>query len=347
MEINRLIRWPNKIWRRIHSRSLILLYHRVTNLQTDPQLLSVAPNHFADQLEYLSDHYNPISLSELYLAVKTGKIPDRSVVITFDDGYADNLWNAKPLLEKYDIPATVFVTSGYVGTEREFWWDDLERVLLLPKKLPHHLELSIKEKVKTWDLSDTMNHKKQDIEGIKPENWNVTMKVDPGPQYTIYRDLHQILKPLPRDLQESLLSTIVQWAGLSNQGRPTHRILNLVELKNLEKGGLIEIGAHTVTHTMLSMQPKDVQKKEILTSKQFLEQILGHQIQNFSYPFGGMVDFNKNTVELVKKVDFNSACTTYGGTVLRYADPYRFPRVLIRDWDISLFSSKMKEWFND
>jgi len=347
MDIRRLIQSPDRIWKRLNSQGLILLYHRVVSLDTDPQLLSVTPEHFAEHLEYLSEHYNPTSLSELHQALNAGKILDKSVVITFDDGYLDNLRNAKPLLHKYGIPATVFVTSGSIGSDREFWWDDLERLLLLPHQLPDQLELTIKGKKWNWDLTgDIVNRSRQEY-GAEPKSWNVTMASDPGPQYAVYRDLHRLIKPLPYEERESILSTIVQWAGLPRTGRETHRSLTRSELKELDQGGLIDIGAHTITHTMLSMQPVSVQIEEILQSKTSLEKILGHNVQDFSYPFGARVDFNKKTVKIVKNVGITTACANYGSTLIRGVDPYRLPRVLIRDWDKQAFSSHMKEWFNE
>jgi len=347
MDIRKLIQLPGRIWKNLHSQGLILLYHRVTNLDTDPQLLSVTPEHFAEHLEFLSEHYNPISLSELLLALKTGKILDKSVIVTFDDGYADNLWNAKPILEKHGIPATVFVTSGSIGSDREFWWDDLERLLLLPDALPDQLELTINGKEWSWNLTGEIGNRIGQGYGTDLKSWNVTLASDPGPQYAVYRDLHRHLKPLPHKQQESILATLAKWAGASRAGRETHRPLTQSELRELDRGGLIEIGAHTVTHTMLSKQPADVQRGEIIQSKESLEGILGHQVQSFSYPFGGKSDFNRESIEIVKEAGMTTACVNYGSTLTGNADPYCLPRVLARDWDVEVFSSRMKEWFNE
>jgi peptidoglycan/xylan/chitin deacetylase (PgdA/CDA1 family) len=106
---------------RFSRAALILLYHRVADLPSDPQLLGTAPQHFADHLEVLRKGNRPMSLHALCTALPDGKMPDRAVVVTFDDGYADNLHNAKALLERRDVPATVFVTTGYLGSPREFW----------------------------------------------------------------------------------------------------------------------------------------------------------------------------------------------------------------------------------
>jgi len=346
MNIRRLIRLPRRIGSKFKSQGLILLYHRVATLNTDPQLLSVIPERFAEHLEYLSEHYNPISLSELCNALKAGKIPEKSVVITFDDGYADNLWNAKPLLEKNDIPATVFVTSGYIGSDREFWWDDLERLLLLPEQLPDRLELTVGGRDLKWDLTGDVEGTTGQRSSIISDSWNVTMASDPGPRYTIYRDLHRILNVLPHEQRETILSTITQWAGVSRTGRATHRPLTAGELKQLGKGGLVEIGAHTVTHARLSAQPADMQKEEIVRSKESLEEVLGYVVRNFSYPFGQKEDFNNDCVEIVKRAGFTAACANYGSTLTRSTDPYRLPRAMVRDWDVQAFAARIKEWFD-
>ena len=92
---------------------MILLYHRITELECDPQLLSVSSQHFEDHLQIITQFYRPQHLANITQHLSLGHtIPRRSVIITFDDGYADNLHHAKPLLEQYRIPATVFVSPG-------------------------------------------------------------------------------------------------------------------------------------------------------------------------------------------------------------------------------------------
>ena len=93
-----------KFQKRLASKALILLYHRIAELELDPWNLCVTPDHFAEQLEVLQKYANPISLKQLVSFHRAGNIPERTVVVTFDDGYADNLHYAKPILEKYQTP---------------------------------------------------------------------------------------------------------------------------------------------------------------------------------------------------------------------------------------------------
>jgi len=93
-ELRQAARWLKY---RFHSRALILMYHRVTELPNDPYLLAVTPKHFAEQMEAIRRYCIPMRLGELVDELQDGNIPNRAVVVTFDDGYADNLHQAKPL----------------------------------------------------------------------------------------------------------------------------------------------------------------------------------------------------------------------------------------------------------
>ena len=91
---------------------MILMYHRIAEPKLDAWGLCVTPSHFAEHLEVLADSARIVSLQELLEKYRGGGLAQRTAVLTFDDGYADNLHHAKSVLERYDAPATVFVTSG-------------------------------------------------------------------------------------------------------------------------------------------------------------------------------------------------------------------------------------------
>jgi peptidoglycan/xylan/chitin deacetylase (PgdA/CDA1 family) len=127
------------------SRSLILMYHRIASVDRDPWSLCVSPKHFREQLEVLRK-YRRVRLDSLEPGGWSmgGGL---SVALTFDDGYADNLHQALPLMKRYDTPATFFIATGYIGSAGEFWWDQLERAVYAqspPEGLTHddwHLSL--------------------------------------------------------------------------------------------------------------------------------------------------------------------------------------------------------------
>ena len=105
--------------------------------------MTVTPPYFVEQLDVLWEHARVIRLQKLSWALVDGDLRTRSVVVTFDGEYTDNLYNAKPLLERYSITATVVLTTGYIECGREFWWDEPERVLVQPEALPKVLYLGL------------------------------------------------------------------------------------------------------------------------------------------------------------------------------------------------------------
>src|SRR5262245_25018119 len=97
---------------RFARSALVLVYHRVARANVDPWELAVTPEHFSEHLEVLRRLARPLPLQSLVEAVRGGAVPRRAVVVTLDDGYADNLRNAEPLLRRHDVPATCFLTAG-------------------------------------------------------------------------------------------------------------------------------------------------------------------------------------------------------------------------------------------
>lgn len=120
-----------KRYRQVRSRfvrgGIILGYHRIAAGVDDPYGICVSPTHFSAQMAYLRRHMHPLPLTQFVERALAGTLPPRAVAVTFDDGYADNLHTAHPILAEHQIPATLFVTAGILG--REFWWDELVRVI--------------------------------------------------------------------------------------------------------------------------------------------------------------------------------------------------------------------------
>jgi peptidoglycan/xylan/chitin deacetylase (PgdA/CDA1 family) len=197
--LGKLRRVVRRLGRGFTPQGVILMYHRIADVELDPWDLCVTPQHFAEHLEVLQKYAHPISLKQLAIAHQNGNIPRRAVAITFDDGYVDNLYQAKPLLERYKIPSTVFVSSGYMGQPREFWWDELERLLLRPGRLPNKLCLDINANPQQWELGAGADYSEEDYQRdrhISP--W----QAEPGSRLFFYYSLWQQLKPLPESLFE-------------------------------------------------------------------------------------------------------------------------------------------------
>lgn len=307
------------IWRAkdlVGPKAIILLYHRIANSEIDPHLLCVSPQHFAEQLAVLTQHYTPMSLQQCAAAMEQGRLPRRAAVITFDDGYADNLHAAKPLLERYGFPATLFITTGQTGNPREFWWDELEKIFLLPSTLPQHLEMEIGGHTHHWDVDGTQ----------------------PNARLELFWAIHKLLRGLPTGIRTEKMDALLKWSGASYKGRPSYRALTINEVASLAKTSLIELGGHTVTHPNLAEQDLAVQRGEIHNGKTALEEMIGRAVHSFSYPYGF---YSEPTIELVRQAGFSNACTCSEQPTRNESDPFQLPRLMVRDWDGDEFAKRL------
>lgn len=313
--INGIVGTRNRFQNLIDPPILVLVYHRVTSLSSDPQQLAVCPDNFLNQMSFIKDNYPVLRFEDDW-----SKLKKTSVVITFDDGYADNVREALPVLEKIGVPATFFVTTGALGGGREFWWDELERILLAEREYPPTFEL--------WD----------DCFG---RSWPTESFVE---RSTFYQKIHLLIKKVDTSRREDWFRQLRYWADIAEEGRSTHRAMTVIELQKLASSGFVTIGAHTVSHTPLAALSNDEQQREIIESKRTLEGLTGRDITVFSYPFGGKNDYNDETIRLCRNAGFVKAASNFPGQVHRWTDPYQLPRQLVRNWDIDTFVTNMKRF---
>lgn len=326
------------------QRAIILVYHQVAEVDRDPWALSVTPRHFSEHLEILQRHFRPLALQQLVQALEDGHIPKRSVAITFDDGYANNLHCAKPLLERYGVPATIFVTTGVLGQEREFWWDELEKLLLQSGRLPEELQLTVDGNTYSWKLDETTDYGKDDA--YEHRSWRAWEEA-PRSRHKLYRSLRNVLQSVSASEQKKVLDRLQKWIGCEPTCRSTHRVLDVSEVTALARGGLIDIGAHTVTHPVLSTLSLAAQRVEIQQSKAFLEDTLGFPVSSFSYPYGSRSDYTLETAALVREAGFTSACAYYSGVVKLSTERFQLPRMQVYDWDGEDFGGALERQYSN
>lgn len=298
----------------------ILGYHRIAEYVHDPFGICVTPQHFSEQMEILSQHATPISLQELLHGLEKGTLPKRAVAVTFDDGYADVLYHAKPVVERYQIPATVFATTGFLG--REFWWDELQRLIYLSAELPAQLSLTLHASTEEWVMG--------------PETYS-----DIGEH--ILLSLCDFIRPLSEEERQEAMLQVRSWGGAVAQDTSGTRGLSPDELVELAAGGLVDIGSHTVHHPVLSSLSKPQQRAEIEGAKASLERILGKPVSSFSYPNGSM---SSDTLSIVKEAGFDLACTSSNDVAWRASDRFQLPRFWIRDWRGEMFYRWLTRWLN-
>lgn len=302
---------------RLMGKALILGYHRVAAVEQDPFAMCVHPEHFAEQLAVLRRSANPVRLNELPHRLQTGQLSPRAVVITFDDGYRDNLQYAKPLLERCGIPATVFITTGSLG--RAFWWDVLEQSLRAPSE-PLHRILTALDPDYATATTDPVGLRNDGLAGL--------------------RRIYQKLLRLPHHEQQAIVKQIAS-ATTATETLNSAPTLTEAELKALADDGLIEVGSHSVTHPLLANLPSDKQQHEIVESKAYLEAVVQHPVYGFSYPNGSA---SADTMQLVREAGYTYACSSTNDVVLPGSNRYSLPRFWVPDCDGDQFARWLRAW---
>jgi peptidoglycan/xylan/chitin deacetylase (PgdA/CDA1 family) len=324
------------------SRAVILLYHRVAAPPADPLRLCTSPAHFAEHLAVIRRDYTPISLADLAAAHAAGRIPDRAVAITFDDGYADNLTAAAPLLRRYGARATVFV-AGACLEGKPFFYDELEEILLLAPRLPKKLRLRIGDTAYAWDLGDWARRPKM------PDGnywtWNMESPVDPTPRHRCYRELFGLLRGATAATRGRAISALRKAAGVRMDMRSAGRWMTRAEIREAAKEGTLEFGAHTRNHPVLNKLAPDAQREEIVSGKQMLESAAGVPVGAFAYPYGSPWDVSLTTVLLAREAGFSAACANTPAPVDAESDLFWLPRCLVRDWSGEEFARRLRAFF--
>ncbi len=297
---------------RLSGGALILGYHRIDAPASDPFEMCVAPAHFAQQLAVLRRVAHPLSLADALQRMQQNTLPRRAVVVTFDDGYLDNLTNALPLLAAQDIPAAVFITTGSLGGT--FWWDELTALVERLNPLPQSIALRA---------------------GAAQFEWHPA--ADASDRARLLNGLYRWLLALGEDERRAALAQLNDRANTSG----SRLLMTREEVAALAANRLIDIGAHTVSHPLLSRLPAEEQRREIHESKRALESLIGSTIAGFSYPNG---DYSAVTRAAVRDAGFAFACTSRTDVALPASDRWTLPRFWIPDWDGERFARWLSRW---
>jgi len=274
----------------------VLTYHRVSPY-SDGVFDPVSPQVFQQQVRHLARYYNVLTASEAAGLNRCGRLPQRAVCITFDDGYRDNYEYAFPILKQYGVRATVFVTTGTIDSaESPLWHDQVFAAFGQTRKA------SWEWNGVAWSLS------------AKAQRWEVAKR---------FAAFVRCLGESERDAAVQLLSAHLEVSAEEASQRSP--MLTWDHIREMNKWG-VEIGAHTVTHPVLSTLPAERQEQEIRDSIETIERQVGIRPRVFSYPNGRAGDFDDKSIELLKVHGVDAAYTTVFGTNNTYSDPFRLRR---------------------
>lgn len=330
------MRQATRALRRRSRRGLILLYHRIAGPRFDPLLLDVSPEHFDAHLTLLARDWAPLPLDVFEDLRRAGALPDRAVAVTFDDGYADNLHAAAPLCARHRVPATVFVTSGMVGSPDEFWWDDVERCCA-----------AIAAALPSGPCPVPGVRWAPDGAPLGAPAWHAALPAPHTALQRLFLDLTAALKPLGAAARAERVEALRAWAGVGAPARESHRTLTAAELGSLASAPGMSIGAHSVTHPVLATLAPVEQRRELADSRAALAQQVGRAVTSAAYPFGTADDIDAATPAAARSVGYRLAVANIPEAAWRWNDPHRLPRLLVRDWDGAEFSRQMTRWWRD
>lgn len=256
----------------------ILAYHRVFDIgqeaafSFDPDLVSASSSAFAWQMQYLRDRYHPITFQTL-LNVMDGKeeLPPRPVIVSFDDGYDDNYLNAFPVLRSLEMPATIFVSTGYVGSGKPFWFDLVAHIL-------YHAP------------TGTMT--------VKALGITLSLDASVDSRRVAASRLLSALKRVSNAQRLDILDWLEHEHGAAM--RPADfrlsRPLDWNQIREMSATGM-EFGSHTVNHPILSRLDDDELRQELTESRRHLERELGKPAPVLAYPVGGPEEFNEKVTQ--------------------------------------------------
>ena len=286
----------------------ILLYHRVLD-QVDP-LREGDPDvaHFEREMLLVSEHFRVLPLSEAVSRLRTGTLPARAACVTFDDGYADNLQRALPVLERLGLHATFFVASGYL--DGGIMWNDVltevvaqaqGREMTLPQGIAEELGLA--------------------------SNYSIATE---GDRRHTLSALIQALKYQPCEWRRDTAFEIADHLGAK---LPTDLMMSSEQLMTLAGSSSADIGGHTVNHPILAVEPDAVAMREISQGREALSECLNTRVSLFAYPNGKPdSDYCRRHVDMVRQAGFEAAVTTAWGVSTKRSPNYELAR--FTPWDV-------------
>jgi peptidoglycan/xylan/chitin deacetylase (PgdA/CDA1 family) len=268
--------------------------------------------------------------------LKEKKIKENCIAISFDDGYTDNYFIAKPLLEKYNLPATFFITSNS-DQQKEYWWDELAKILLETVKLPRMLSLKINGQPFVYDLAgetcltEELLNKHRKFIAHNPETL----------RSILYFKLWELLTPMPAHEQLQFISQLRSWAGLAENSRQEYCCMSSHQIKEISDNSLFDIEGHSESHPALPCHGKEVQLQEILNNKIFLEEIIAKKINSFAYPSG---KYDDRTIEILKQLNFHAAFTTEANVIQTHSNSLVLGRFQVNNWNGDQFKQMLLKW---
>jgi peptidoglycan/xylan/chitin deacetylase (PgdA/CDA1 family) len=292
------------------ARLSVLIFHRVL-AEADPlQPSEPTAQEFEDQMRWVATWFNVLRLSEAVDRLARGALPDRALAITFDDGYADNLRVAYPILRRLGLTATFFIATEFLNGGR--MWNDTVIETIRAIQGPQ-LDLRLFG-LGVHSVASTLEKRKA------------------------VGALLQAMKYLPN---AERAATVERLADLAPVPLPNDLMMSPADVRELHGHGMA-IGAHTASHPILRSLSPDAARDEIAEGKSQLERLLGGSVDLFAYPNGKPgIDYSSEHVAMVKALGFRAAVSTAWGAARCGGDLFQIPRFTPWDRDRTKFGLRL------
>ena len=271
----------------------ILLYHKI-GPQAPPLLgETVLPEDFERQIQFLKKRYIIIDLKDLKASISNANSLRDLVVLTSDDGYRDNYLHAFPIIKKYNVPLTIFLTTDVIGTHRLLWPDRLAWILYKSAANFNRQELY------RTDLP----------QDIIPDVEKFFIKDAFGRAKTL-QSISAHLKSYSNGEREDILGVLAEFCKVKQWPAEDFRaMLSWEEVKQMSAEG-VSFGSHTKSHPAMSKIPLNFARQEIVESKKVIEEQIQKPVTTFAYPYGKSDDISEEVIHLLQDEGFEFACTT-------------------------------------
>lgn len=288
---------------------IILVFHKVCPNKNKKRISGnlrreATPEYLEKAIDFFKlNGYQAISLDTLHSNLQNGKIRNKFVSFTFDDGYIDNFTYAYPIFKKHNIPFAIYITTEFPDGKTILWPDLLEELLLNNNRL----EIKIRGKVLEFNCK-TAEEKENTFIALR----TIIMSAK-NTEYIQY--LKEIFEPYGIDIFKNSKGGVLSWE----------------QIKLLSLDPLVTIGAHTITHPVLSKLTYNGAKYEILESKNKIESCIKQKVAHFAYPYGTRNEINCREIDIAKKSGFNTATTAIPGNIFPAHNRYLhyLPRIAI------------------
>ena len=301
--------------KRAQGSGRIFYYHRVNN-DNDPFFDAISTDVFEIHMRYLARHYRVVSLAELHRHLQAGDSTETVVAVTFDDGYRDNYECAFPILARYNLPATIFLTTGVLDSGEPLWFEQLTEAI--KKTRQEYLDLEIDIPRRFW--------LRNEAERLKSAG-----------------DIFAKLRTFSDTDRHTWLADILGRLDVSDSSDRKGKMLTWDQVR-LMKGQGIDFGGHTVTHPFLSKLAPRQAEWEVSECKRRIEEETQKAVPFFAYPNGREEDFAASNKELLRNAGYTGAVTTIWGMNYRSTDRMELRRG--GPWENSpdLFALKL-DWY--